>query len=117
MKTSRDPRHQKRRNTVQKLFAYSFDPNQKDEQIQHVLDTLPEIDSKIVRAAPEWPLDKIAKIDLAVLRNAIYELTKESPEPTKVIIDEAVELSKEFGNDKSSSFINGVLGTIVKGAA
>jgi N utilization substance protein B len=115
MKTSRDPRHQKRRNTVQKLFAYSFNPNQKDADIHAVLDKLPEIDSKIVLAAPEWPLDKIARIDLAVLRNAIFELIKESPEPTKVIIDEAVEISKEFGNDKSSSFINGVLGTIVKG--
>lgn len=75
---------------------------------------LDEIDKKITASAPEWPLDKIAKIDLAVLRNAVYELSRETPEPEKVIIDEAVELSKEFGNDKSSSFINGVLGSIVK---
>lgn len=79
-----------------------------------ILSQLPVIDEKITVAAPEWPIDKIARIDLAVLRNAIYELTRETPEPEKVVIDEAVELSKEFGNDKSSSFINGVLGTIVK---
>jgi N utilization substance protein B len=114
MKTSRDPRHQKRRSTVQKLFSYSFDTNQSSEDIADILIKLPEIDKKITLAAPEWPIDKIAKIDLAVLRNAIYELTCDSPEPQKVLIDEAVELSKEFGNDKSSSFINGVLGTIVK---
>ncbi|MBI5613521.1 transcription antitermination factor NusB [Candidatus Gottesmanbacteria bacterium] len=114
MKTSRDPRHQKRRSIVQKLFSYSFDQTQTDENISDILSKLSEIDKKITLAAPEWPIDKIAKIDLAVLRNAIYELTRESPEPEKVIIDEAVELSKEFGNDKSSSFINGVLGTIVK---
>lgn len=114
MKTSRDPRHQKRRSVVQHLFSYSFDSTQTSEDIADILSQLPAIDEKITKSAPEWPLDKIAKIDLAVLRNAVYELSRETPEPQKVIIDEAVELSKEFGNDKSSSFINGVLGSIVK---
>jgi len=75
---------------------------------------LTDIDARIHAAAPEWPVDKIAKIDLAILRLAIYELTVEKKEPPKVIIDEAIELAKEYGNDASSKFVNGVLGTILK---
>ena len=65
----------------------------------------------IVDSAPTWPIDKINKIDLAVLHLSIYELLYEET-PPKVIIDEAVELAKEFGSESSGSFINGVLGTI-----
>lgn len=103
MKTASDPRHQKRIRLMQKIFASSFQPS-------HVL---PTIDKKIEIAAPEWPLGKIAKIDLAILRVAVHELL-EHKEPEKVIIDEAVELAKEFGNDHSPKFVNGVLGTILK---
>jgi len=62
-----------------------------------------------------WPVDKLNKIDLAILRLAIYELERKKT-PPKVIIDEAVELAKEFGGENSPSFINGVLGTIYKEA-
>lgn len=72
------------------------------------------LDTKIQSAAPEWPLDKIAKIDLAILRLAVYELVIEKKEPPKVIIDEAVEIAKQFGNENSAKFVNGVLGTILK---
>jgi len=65
-------------------------------------------------AAPEWPLEQINKIDLAILRLAIWELTIKQKEPPKVIIDEAIELGKTYGSEKSSSFINGVLGTVFK---
>ena len=71
------------------------------------------IDEKIAHVAPEWPLPKISKIDLAILRLAVTELV-EKKEPPKVIIDEAVELAKQFGNDNSAKFVNGVLGTILK---
>ena len=73
-----------------------------------------KIDKTISDAAPEWPLEKVAKVDLAILRLAVYELLIVKSEPPKVIIDEAVELAKEFGNDSSGSFINGVLGTVLK---
>lgn len=72
-----------------------------------------EIDAKIVEAAPSWPIDNLNKIDLAVLRLAIFELM-DGKNPPKVIIDEAVELAKEFGSENSGSFVNGVLGTIFK---
>lgn len=78
-----------------------------------ILEKLPDIDQKIQAAAPEWPIDKISKIDLAVLRLAVWELLFEAKEPPKVIIDEAVELSKSYGNEHSGKFVNGVLGTIV----
>lgn len=75
---------------------------------------LSKIDTIIAKSAPVFPVDKIAKVDLAILRLAVYELLFEKKNPPKVIIDEAVELAKEFGNDTSSSFINGVLGTVLE---
>ena len=101
---------------MDKLFAYSFDTQQINPDITIIVTALPAIDEKIRVAAPEWPIDKIAKIDLAVLRLAVFELTIDKKEPPKVVIDEAIELSKEFGNEHSSQFINGVLGTILKSA-
>lgn len=99
---------------MDKLFAYSFHTQQVMPDIQSIISALPAIDEKIGNAAPEWPIDKIAKIDLAVLRLAVFELTTDKKEPPKVVIDEAIELAKEFGNEHSSKFINGVLGTILK---
>ncbi|MCX6794122.1 MAG: hypothetical protein NTY06_03380 [Candidatus Gottesmanbacteria bacterium] len=114
MKTSQDPRHKHRQELMDKLFAFSFDAQQVTPDIQPIMTALPDIDERIHVAAPEWPVDKIAKIDLAVLRLGVFELTIEKKEPPKVVIDEAIELAKEFGNDHSWQFVNGVLGTILK---
>lgn len=115
MKTSSDPRHQRRRETVRYLFAYTFEKSQPRSELTNlVIKSLPQIDSEILEAAPEWPLERINKIDLAILRLAIYELSIQKSEPPKVIIDEAVELAKEFGSENSASFVNGALGTILK---
>lgn len=73
-----------------------------------------KIDAMIVPAAPEWPLDQIAKMDRAILRMSLYELLIKKDVPPKVAINEAVELAKEFGGDNSSKFVNGVLGTIFR---
>lgn len=99
---------------MDKLFAFSFHSAQVNPDIRAIVRTLPDIDERIRIAAPEWPVNKIAKIDLAVLRLAVFELAIEKKEPPKVIIDEAIELAKEYGNEHSSQFINGVLGTILK---
>ncbi len=114
MKTPDDPRHQRRIDLMQRLFTMSF-PNatSTDESIASITEKLPLLDEKISTSAPEWPVNKIAKIDLAILRLATYELITHQ-EPPKVIIDEAIELAKEFGNPTSPRFINGVLGTIIK---
>ncbi|MBI3494664.1 transcription antitermination factor NusB [Candidatus Saccharibacteria bacterium] len=70
------------------------------------------LDKLIQPIAPEWPLSQIARIDLGILRLALYELTEmDDVAPPKVVINEAVELAKAFGSDNSSRFINGVLGT------
>ena len=112
MKTATDPRHLRRRNAVKALFAESF-THQKDlpEVVLKIKEETEKLNKIIVDSAPTWPIDKINKIDLAVLHLSIYELLYEET-PPKVIIDEAVELAKEFGLESSGSFINGVLGTI-----
>jgi transcription antitermination factor NusB len=114
MKTATDPRHLKRREALKVLFAQTFtsQPNQ-PLLAQKVLKDSKRIDSLITKAAPAWPIENLNKIDLAILRLAVYELENEDT-PPKVVIDEAVELAKEYGGESSSSFINGVLGTIYK---
>ena len=72
-----------------------------------------DIEKSIESASPDFPVDKINKIDLAILRLATYELLIDKNEPQNVVIDEAIELAKEFGGDTSPGFINGVLGHII----
>ena len=114
MKTAHDPRHQARREVVKELFAQSYAPQKSlNDKVIAIMEKKLELDKEIESAATEWPINKLNKIDLAILRLAVYELKHEDT-PPKVIIDEAVELAKEFGSENSSSFINGVLGTIYK---
>ena len=114
MKTAKDPRHQKRRQIVRELFAESFtsQDNLNDLTVK-IISQEKKLDKEIQAAASAWPINKLNRVDLAILRLAIYELNK-SLAPEKVIIDEAVELAKEFGGENSPSFVNGVLGTILK---
>ncbi len=71
-----------------------------------------ELDGIIAAAAPNWPMDQMAKVDKNVLRLALEELLFDTEVPLKAAINEAVELGKRFGSDSSSRFINGVLGTV-----
>lgn len=136
MKIKSDPRHTSRKVALSSIFCWLFsDPDLEDtvvmskdtlnvpqedidkELAKYIFDGVrshsKEIDRLIQECAPEWPIDKIAKIDLVILRIAVFELVFGKKAPVKVVIDEAVELSKEFGNDTSHKFVNGVLGTIV----
>jgi N utilization substance protein B len=81
-----------------------------------VLSKKSEIDLVIEKAAPDWPLSKISTIDRNILRIGLYELLfSDSKEvPAKVAINEAIELSKNYGGEKSSKFVNGVLGSVYK---
>jgi N utilization substance protein B len=74
------------------------------------------LDQVIEEAAPNWPVDQMPGVDKAVLRIALYELLSEQAErtPIKAVINEAVELAKQFGSDNSSRFVNGVLGYVVQ---
>ncbi len=115
MKTAQDPRHKKRQDIVQLLFSYSFHEQPiKNEKVNEILGKTHEIDEKITEIAPEFPIEKINKVDLAVLRLAIFELQFEKQTPPKVIIDEAIELAKEFGGEASPGFVNGALGKLLK---
>lgn len=73
-----------------------------------------ELDATLAPVAPEWPIDQIARMDRVVLHIGLYELVYETDVPPKVVINEAVELSKAFGGENSSKFINGVLGTVLR---
>ncbi len=117
MKTASDPRHQERQKSISELFAW--DAHQKSPEkpssplsgkAKDVIENLAEIDAIIKLCAPEWEIDRINQIDLAILRLAIFELVVEPTVPAKVIIDESIELAKEFGSETSPSFINGALG-------
>ena len=115
-----DPRHQERINIVQNLFSLTFsgidhnEPHPKDEITLEIKEKLETIDEMISKHAPKYPLDRIAKTDLSILRLAVYELIINPKEPTKVVINEAVELAKELGNDRSFAFVNAVLGSILQ---
>ena len=72
-----------------------------------------KIDEIVQKCAPEWPISQINRVDLAVLRQAVYELLFKTETPTKVIIDEAVEIAKRYGGKTSSSFVNGALASAI----
>lgn len=112
MKTSQDPRHLRRRNSVKQLFAESFTHQSGFSDLtKRIIKDQTKLNALIKEAAPSWPIEKINRIDLAILHLSIFELLNEKT-PPKVVIDEAVELAKEFGSEASGSFVNGVLGTI-----
>ena len=110
-----DPRHDLRVKIVQQLFALSF-LKSKNQPIgaktKEIIKNIVEINGLIKKYAPKYPLDKIAKVDLAIMQLAVYELIFEKKEPAKAIINEAVELAKEMGSDKAFGFVNAVLGKI-----
>ena len=136
MKTKADPRHTSRKLALSAIFSWLFaehdtkqsinvskeilesegidyDDKLTDFIVEGVKKNVSEIDNIIEECAPEWPIDKISKIDLVILRIAIFEILYSKKTPVKVAIDEAVEIAKEFGNDTSHKFVNGVLGTVV----
>ncbi len=96
---------------MQQLFAFSFENGDTDESIVEIVEKLPEIDEKIKTFAPERPLSEMNKVDLAILRLSIYEAFY-TKTPKKVVINEAIELAKEFGGDNSPKLINGALSHI-----
>lgn len=98
-----------------KEFAASIDSEDfASDLVSGVMGNRESIDKIIEPAAPEWPIEQIALVDLEVLRVGIYELFFAKDVPPKVAINEAVELAKAFGGENSSKFVNGVLGTVYR---
>ena len=87
-----------------------------DSLMKGIVDKKNDLDNIIVKAAPDWPIEKISMIDRNILRIGLFELlfSDRKEVPAKVAINEAIELAKAYGGEKSSGFINGVLGTIYK---
>ena len=104
--------------TVENVFE-NFAPNFNDQGfvrsvIDGVIKNLEEIDSYITKYATEWPLDQITIVDRNILRIGVYELIFNEEIPSKVAINEAIEIAKAFGGESSGKFVNGVLGAIYK---
>ncbi|MDA1038108.1 MAG: transcription antitermination factor NusB [bacterium] len=85
-----------------------------DELVKGVIENQEKIDEFIMRFAPDWPLQTITVVDRNVLRIGTYELRFSENVPSKVAINEAIELAKGFGGEASGRFVNGVLGAIYK---
>ena len=81
---------------------------------QGTVDNLSKIDDMIAQQADNWRLSRMAVVDRNILRMSIYEFLHEEDTPKLVIIDEAIEIAKKFGTQKSSQFINGILDGILK---
>jgi len=85
--------------------------------VAHAAATRDEADRRIAAASVGWPLDRMAVIDRIVLRLAVAELLDPDGPPVAVVIDEAVELVKEYSTDESGGFVNGILSTIARDLA
>ena len=101
-------------------YEFSLDTNTEDdkayvrETITGVFDNLTFIDDTINRHSPHWKTDRLSKVTLAVLRLAVYEITMNRHIPSSVSAKEAVRLSNIYGSEKDRSFVNGILGEIIK---
>ncbi len=111
-----DKRHVRRLKIVQELYAVTYPDSlthkSLSDKTKDIMKHAPEFDTLIQDVAQKYTVDKIARVDISILRNALYELNIERKTPPKVIINEAVELAKELGSEKSPSFVNAVLGKI-----
>ena len=79
-----------------------------------IVSKLSEVDDMINKNARGWDVSRLGKVDLAILRLAVYEVMFDDDIPTGVAIDEAVELAKKYGQEESSSFVNGILASVAK---
>lgn len=104
-------------------FYFEFDTDgeisEEDREIiskreEAVLSKLPEIDAAISEKTVNWTIDRFGKVDLAIIRLAVFEILFDENVPTGVAINEAVELAKKYGRDESKGFVNGVLAKFAK---
>ena len=104
---------------VQLFFQQDEPVNEKSQEeitqkYEKITERLSEIDEIIEQTATGWTISRMGKVDLTILRLAVYEMKMDEEFPVSVAINEAVELAKKFGQDESPSFINGVLAKLAK---
>ena len=80
-----------------------------DEKNRKLMDVLPSIDEQINEKASGWTTERMGKVELTILRLAVFEILHDETVPASVAINEAVELAKKFGQDESPAFVNGIL--------
>ncbi len=85
------------------------DRKQLDAKFHNIFEKLTDIDRELNEKVSGWDTSRMGKVDLTILRLAVYEIEYDEDIPTGVAINEAVELAKKFGQDSSASFVNGVL--------
>jgi len=98
----------------------NFDMERQDSYawtlVEGVFDNYDRIDEIITRHSQHWKLNRIAKVELTILRLSLFEMLYCPDIPFKVAMNEAIELAKDFGDDNSKTFVNGVLDAAAKGA-
>lgn len=91
------------------------DVNYIKDKFRNTLEHLDEIDAMIESASDSWKLKRMFKIDLAIMRLAVYEMRYDEEIPVSVAINEAVEIAKKYGQDNSPAFVNGILAKVADG--
>ena len=94
-----------------KLALSEKESKEANAKCQDILDNISDIDKAIEKALDNWSINRIGKVELAILRVAVYEIQYDKLEPA-IAINEAVEIAKEYGGDKSGAFVNGILAKI-----
>ena len=94
-----------------KLALSEKESKEANAKCQDILNNISEIDKAIEKALDNWSINRIGKVELAILRVAVYEIQYDKLEPA-IAINEAVEIAKEYGGDKSGAFVNGILAKI-----
>lgn len=127
-------RHEARECALQALFAVDVGKSEADDAVQHVLEDerhvsdddlqyvmrlvkgtialMPDIDALLSKHVEGWMVDRIGRVEINVLRLAIYELREEHDVDYATIVDEAVQLAKSFSNESAGRFVNGVLSKV-----
>ena len=85
-----------------------------EERLVAILDHMPEIDEQIASKLQNWKPERIGKVELAVIRMTAYELQTDTSSPVGLVINDAVELAKKFGQEGAGQFVNGVLASFVR---
>ncbi|MCH1983769.1 transcription antitermination factor NusB [Ruminococcus sp. OA3] len=85
-----------------------------EDKFRLIMEKLQEIDGLLNEKSSGWKTTRMSKVDLTILRLAVYEIRYDEDVPTGVAINEAVELAKRFGQDESASFVNGILGAVAQ---
>ncbi len=81
---------------------------------REIISLIPQLDQQIAAVSKGWKLARMGKVDLTIIRLALYEMIYDDQVPGKVAINEAVELAKKYGGDESPQFVNGILAKLIR---